>query len=262
MKYISLLLFVFFSCSVFAQDIFISSASGTVNMLSGNSTTAVMKGNKILKTSTLQLKDNSTAMIVDTKGRSVYLKTAGNYTYNELVKMLGKGKEDDIVKGYVQMLMKNMFTHGDAGQTSVTTAVHRGIDLMMRPEDYSIIITEDPVLVWLGPRSKVWMKLTVSDSSHVLIDSIFKQPSGALRSCRLPLDTFKAGMAYKWKAEISPTREVSDRYFHFLVANKADSNAIRKDIKKIQANPNFREMRKDLMEYVYTKWEMYYRRRK
>jgi hypothetical protein len=262
MKYRLLLLFTLLSFSVYSQDMFISSSSGTVNILSGNSTTAAKKGSKILKVSTLQLKENSTAMVVDTKGRSVYLKAAGSYTYSALTKMLGKVKEDDLLKGYAQMLMKNMFSHDDAGQTSVTTAVHRGIDPMMRPGDYSIIINDALTFEWFGPRSKVWMKLIISDSTHVLVDTLFTEPSGTIRHCKIPLELFKAATAYKWKAEISPNREASDHYFHFLIADKADSNAIRKDIQNIQTNPNYKEMKRDLMQYVYTKWEMYYRRRK
>jgi len=262
MKYSLLILFTFFSCSLFAQDILISSASGNVNILSGNTSVAARKGFKISATSTLQVKDNSTAMVVDTKGRSVYLKTAGNYTYKSLQQMLAKGKEDDLVKGYVDMLLKNMFTHGETGQTSVTTAVHRGMDLMMKPDDYAIVLNYDPTLYWLGPSSRSWMKVTVSDSTDVILDSVFKPFGSALRQYKVPLDKFKPGHAYFWKAELSPVKDTSDRYFHFLVADNADSSAILKDIKVMQANPNYKSMKHELLQYLYTKWDMYYRKKK
>lgn len=254
-----LFIFILFFCnSAFAQDIFISSVSPGVNILSGNTSVAAKKGNKISNNSTLQLKDNGTCMIVDTKGRSVYLKSAGNYTYKSLNEMLSKRKEDDLVKGYVDMLLKNMFTHGDAGQTSVTTAVHRGRDLMKIPNDYTIVMGGVITLRWTPPTPKSWVRLVLRDDKGKIIDSVFKASGTTINSYRIPDGTLKAGIAYMWKSELFPERQHSDIYFHLLFADKADEDKIKKDVAQINKGSYDKNTRGELWKYLYFKWEKYY----
>jgi hypothetical protein len=259
MKYKLLFILLCAFSSAFAQDILISSASGPVSILTGNSTVAAKKGSQITKTSTLQLKEKATCMIVDTKGRSVYLKSAGNYTYQAIQQFLAKGKEDDLLKGYANLLVKNLFSHGDEGQTSVTTAVHRGNDLMKLPGDNTMLDGGTLTFRWTPPTPKSWVRLTISDRSGVVIDTLFKSDGRQVSTYPVPVSRFKTGMSYTWKAELSPVNKRSGNVYHFLIMDKADMPKLNKEASQLNRKVLDKATRKDLWQYIYTKWENYYK---
>jgi hypothetical protein len=260
MKYISIVLFVFLSASSFAQtNLKISFVEGTVNILSGNSVVPAHKGSRISKNSTIQLKERSLCMILDTNGRSVQLKEAGNYTFDNISKLISSSKEDHTLSGLYKYLKDNLLaSHHSDDRSGIVAGVYRGVDLMEMPFDFSILFGGDIVITWKSPSAKGKVRLTIKDSMNKAVDSVFKPSGKPTNSFTLSTKMLKSGNSYEWKAELTPTRQPLNSYHHFLVADKADETEIQKDLKILQNKKYDKKIIDDLRKDIFLKWKAYY----
>jgi hypothetical protein len=259
MKYIFLFLFISAYASSFSQgNLKISFVEGSVIILSGNSSVPAHKGTVLTKISTVQLKERSLCMVLDTAGRSVQLKEAGSYTYQDIFKLMATSKEDHTLSGLYKYLKDNFLATNEADKSGIIAGVYRGVTLMKMPSDYAILFGGDIVIEWKSPSAKGKVKLTIRDNMNKAVDSVFNPSGKAANSFTLSTQRLKAGVAYEWKAELTPMRQKVNSYYHFLIAGKANEREIRDDLKILQNKKYDKRVIDDLRRDIFMKWKEYY----
>lgn len=246
------------AASVSAQkNLVVYHITGTVNILTADKPTPAKRGAILTKNNFLQLKQGSDCMLIEEKGRSLQVTSAGTYSFEMLQKMMTNAGNAGVTQKFFSYVYENLFTGKKEDRLSITPVVFRGNDLMKTPPDNTIIISDAFTVVWKNPSGKMWAHLVVMDSADkIIIDTVIKQ--SASLQIDIAQNNLQRGNIYKWKVEESGTRQHSENYFHFLIAEKNDRKQILKDLKLLQDNKMSNSFKVEMQQDIFLKWKQYY----
>ena len=254
--YITLSL-ILIAVSVSAQkNLVLYHVTGNINMITNNKATAAKRGDILAKNNSLQIKQGATCMLIEGKGKSLQVNTAGNYTFDALQKMMTTAGNTGVTQKFFSYVYENLFDkHGE--KLSVTPVVFRGDELMKIPSDNTIIISDAFTMGWKKPAGKIPVRISIwNNNDDKILDTVLRM------STSLPVDitknNFSPGTVYKWKAEESDTHQPKERYLHFFIADKKNRKDILKDIKLLQDKKLTNELRQQMKQDIFQKWKEYY----
>jgi hypothetical protein len=252
-----ILFFLFIAISVYAQKNFVVyHVAGNVNTITNNKAAAAKRGDIITKNNSLQVKQGANCMLIEEKGRSLQVITAGTYTFEALQKMMLNIGKAGVTQKFFSYVYDNLFEkHGE--KLSVTPVVFRGDELMKTPFDNTIIISDAFTVTWKKPAGKIPVRLfVVSDKAGEVMDTVVRNATSLIVD--IAKNNFLPGTVYKWKAEEFGTRQPKEKYFYFLIAEKKDRKEILKEIKGLQDRKLTNELRQQLQQDIFKKWEEFY----
>ena len=253
-----ILIFVLIAASLSAQkNLVVYHVAGDVNVISGNNTSTAKRGDVLIKNTSLQIKQGSSCMLIEEKGKSLQIAAAGNYTFEMLQKMMLNTRKEGVTQKFFSYVYENLFSgkHGD--KLSVTPVVFRGEELMRTPPDNTIIISDAFTLGWKKPAGKIPVHITISNNSDErIIDPILKSTTSL--QFDITKKGFQPGTIYKWKAEELGTREPKDIFFNFLIPKISDRKHILNDLKLLQDKNLSPELKRQMQQDIFLKWKQFY----
>lgn len=237
------------------KNLVVYHVTGNVNIIAGNKVAAAKRGDILTKNTSLQVKQSAGCMLIEEKGKSLQVNTAGTYTFEALQKMMADAGNTGVTQKFFSYVYENMFEkHGD--KLSVTPVVFRGEDLMKTPADNTIIISDAFTLGW-KPSGKIPVHVSIwNNKDEKIFDTVLK--SSTSLQVDITKNNFLPGTVYKWKAEESGTRQPKEKYFYFLIAEKKDRKHILKDIKLLQDKKLTKDLRLQLQQDIFDKWKEFY----
>lgn len=254
-KYLFLLL-VLAGTAVAQKNIAVYYVTGSANIITANKVTPAKRGDVIAKNYLLQLDKNAGCMLIDEKGRSLQVSTAGTYSLATLHKMMTDAGKKGVSQKFFSYVYDNLFSAKKADQLSITPVVFRGEKLMRSPADYTLIISDLLVLGWKRSAGNTSYHLVVKGAQPIgLLDTLIKKST----SLQLNLaEHFLPGNMYLWKVEEAGIREPKENYYHFLIAQKADRKKILKDLKMLQDKGLGNELKMQMQQDIFRKWAQEY----
>jgi len=231
--------------------------TGTVNIITNDKPVAAKRGAILTKNNFLQLKQGADCMLIEEKGRSLQVTSAGTYSFEMLQKMMANAGNAGVTQKFFSYVYENLFTGKKEDRLSVTPVVFRGDELMKTPFDNTIIISDAFTLGWKNPTGKIWAHLIIKDSTDkIIIDTVIKQSTSL--QINIAENNLQSGNIYKWKVEESGTRQQLEKYFHFLLAKKNDRKQILKDLKLLQNKNMSNNLKLEMQQDIFLKWKQYY----
>lgn len=256
-KYLLLLFVLTVACASAQKNLVVYHIGGNVNIVTGNKSTVAKRGDILTKNNSLQLSQGADCMLIEQKGKSLQVSTAGTYTFDALQKMMLNAGNAGVTQKFFSYVYQNLFSSKKEDNLSVTPVVFRGYELMKTPSDNTIIISDAFTLGWKKPSAKMWVHLIIKNNTdETMVDSVFKKSTSLdINSLK---NSFVPGNFYKWKAEESGTRKTSEKYFYFLIAEKNDRKQILKDLKLLQDKNISNDLKAQLQEDIFQKWKQHY----
>jgi hypothetical protein len=256
-KYL-LLFFVLIAASASAQkNLVVYHVTGNVNIVSGNRSSVAKRGDILTKKNSLQVKQGADCMLIDEKGKSLQVNSAGTYTFDVLQKMMSNAGNTGVTQKFFSYVYDNLFSGKKGDKLSITPVVFRGDELMKTPADNIIIISDAFTLGWKNPSGKIWGHVIIKDSADkIIVDTVIKR--SASLQINIAENNLQSGYIYKWKVEESGTRQHTENYFHFLIAGKNDRKQILKDLKLLQDKNMSNNLKLEMQQDIFLKWEQYY----
>lgn len=256
-KYL-ILFFVLIVASVSAQkNLVIYHVTGNVNIVTGNKSSVAKRGDILIKNNSLQVKQGADCMLIEEKGRSLQVNSAGSYTFETLQKMMSNPGNTGVTQKFFSYVYENLFSGKKGDKLSATPVVFRGDELMKTPSDNTIIISDAFILEWKKPAGKIPVHLTIwNNADEKIFDTILNRSTSL--QVDLTKNNFLPGIVYKWKTEESDTRQSKEKYFYFLIAEKNDRRQILKDIKLLQNKSMSNELKDQMQQDIFLKWKQYY----
>jgi hypothetical protein len=238
------------------KNLVVYHVTGNVNIVAAGKTATAKRGDILTKNNSLQVKQGADCMLIEEKGKSLQVATAGMYTFEVLQKMMTNAGNTGVTQKFFSYVYENLFEkHGD--KLSVTPVVFRGEELMRTPADNTIIISDAFTIGWKKPAGKTPVHLWVlNDKDEKVIDTVLKNSTSL--AVAITKNNFLPGTIYKWKAEESGTRQPKEKYFYFLIAEKKDRKQILKDIKLLQDKKLTNDLKLQLQQDIFSKWEQFY----
>jgi hypothetical protein len=196
--------------------------TGRANLLAGNTISVAKRGNLIAKNNSLQLDKNSDCMLIDDKGRSVQVNTAGVFTFEALQKMMADAGKTGVTQKFFSYVYENLFSSKKNDQLAITPVVFRGEKRMKNPSDYTIIISDAATLSWKKSAGSTTVHMVIKDiGGNRFMDTLIKKSKSL--QLNLAEGNFLPGAVYEWKVEEAGSRSPKENYFHFLLAKTADT---------------------------------------
>ncbi len=246
------------AASVSAQkNLVVYHITGNVNIVAGDKITAAKRGDVLTKNNSLQLKQGTDCMLIAEKGGSLQVNTAGTFPFEMLQKMIANAGTAGVTQKFFSYVYDNMFSGKKADKLSVMPVVFRGDGLMKTPADNTIIISDAFTLGWKNPSGKIWGHVIIKDSADkIIVDTVIKR--SASLQINIAENNLQSGNIYKWKVEESGTRQHTENYFHFLIAEKNDRKQILKDLKLLQNRNMSNNLKLEMQKDIFLKWKQYY----
>ena len=242
------------------KNLVVYHTTGNVSIVTGNKSATAKRGDILTKNNSLQLSQGADCMLIEEKGKSLQISTAGTYTFDALQKMMLNAGNAGVTQKFFSYVYQNLFSSKKADNLSVTPVVFRGYELMKTPYNNTIIISDAFTLGWKKPSGKIWVHLVVKDSSDkMIVDTVVKQ-SASLEISSIK-NNFVPGNFYKWKAEESGTPKPTEKYFYFLIAEKNDRKQILNDLKLLQDKNISNDLKVQMQQDIFQKWKQYYSRK-
>ena len=256
-KYL-ILLFILTAVAASAQKtLVVYHITGNVNIVTGNKSAAAKRGDIFTKNNSLQLSPGTDCMLIEEKGRSLQVNTAGTYTFEALQKMMVNAGNSGVTQKFFSYVYQNLFSEKKGDNLSVTPVVFRGDELMKIPFDNTIIISDAFTLGWKKPGGRIPVHLIIKDSTEkIILDALLKQVASI--EINIAQSNFLAGNIYKWKIEESDTRQHKEKYFYFLIGKKGDHRLILKDLKLLQDKNISNDLKLEMQQDIFQKWKQYY----
>ena len=104
-------------------------------------------------------------MLIEEKGRSLQVSSAGTYTFEMLQKMMANAGNAGVTQKFFSYVYENLFAGKKEDKLSVTPVVFRGDELMKTPADNIIIISDAFTLGWKKPFRENLGALVIKDSA-------------------------------------------------------------------------------------------------
>ena len=256
-KYL-ILLFILTAVAASAQkNLVVYHITGNVNIVTGNKSVAAKRGDIFTKNNSLQLSPGTDCMLIEEKGRSLQVNTAGTYTFEALQKMMVNAGNSGVTQKFFSYVYQNLFSEKKGDNLSVTPVVFRGDELMKIPFDNTIIISDAFTLGWKKPGGRIPVHLIIKENTEkIILDTLLKQVASI--EINIAQSNFLAGNIYKWKIEESDTRQHKEKYFYFLIGEKSDRRKILNDLKLLQDKNISNDLKLEMQQDIFQKWKQYY----
>lgn len=239
------------------KNLVVYHVTGNVNIVSGNRSSVAKRGDILTKKNSLQVKQGADCMLIDEKGKSLQVNSAGTYTFDVLQKMMSNAGNTGVTQKFFSYVYDNLFSGKKGDKLSITPVVFRGDELMKIPADNTIIISDAFTLGWKKPAGKIPVHLTIwNNADEKIFDTVLNH--GISLQVDLTKNNFLPGNLYQWKTEESDTHQSKEKYFHFLIAEKNDRKQILKDLKLLQDKNMSNNLKLEMQQDIFLKWEQYY----
>jgi hypothetical protein len=244
------------SIAAIAQSNFvIYHVNGTVNLLNGNQVSKAERGKSITKNSLLDVKLNSSAMLIDSIGKSLLVNKPGKYSFSNLVQLLKNAGKENVAKEFYAYIYKNFKKDKKPEEQRITAMVQRGHPMMNAPLDSMIITTDEVKFSWTKISKIITARLIIQDhAGTVLLDTTIKNPTSYTAQVGRLL---QPGKSYRWKVDEADTNQPSEYFFNFLIAEKKDLTAVQTQqamIKSVKTLSAKRVMQQEIFEYWLNKY--------
>lgn len=239
------------------KNLVIYHVSGTVNIITNDKGSPAVRGSAVKKNNYLQLKQNSTCMLIAAGGKSLQLSDAGTYSFQNLQELFSKEKTNEVTKKFFGYVYDNFFSSNKSEPLAITPVVFRGEKLMLLPSDNSIIISDAVTFTWRKPVIKTPVRLTIRDNAQkIIIDSVIRKAN----SLQINFSEFGINpkQVYEWKIEESDTHQPKNYFLHFLVAGKTQAKKIMLDLKLLQDKKISSNLRQQMGQDIFEKWKTFY----
>lgn len=196
-------------------------------------------------------------MLIDDKGRSLQVNTAGIFTFDGLHKMMADAGKTGVTQKFFSYVYENLFASKKDDRLSITPVVFRGEKLMKSPSDYTIIISDAVALNWKKSAGSTTVHLVMKDNvGNRFMDTLLKKSTSL--QLNLAEVNFLPGVVCEWKVEEAGTRSPKENYFHFMIAKKEDRKKILNDLKLLQITGFSNELKLQVQQDIYQKWAQRY----
>lgn len=231
--------------------------SGKVFVIANGQQVVAVRGSKITKSSSLEVKQSASCMVLESSGRSAKVKSPGVYTYETLQQMIAKGGNDDVSAKFFKYVYDGLFAAKSSENLGITPVVFRGDELMKTPADNTIVVGDAITFTWRMPVSKIPVRLVVhDDANRILVDTILKKTNSF--QTYLSSTNLSPGHSYEWKVEEFDTRQPKEHYFHFLIAEKNDAKKILKDMNLLRDKELSAKLKQQMQGDIFNKWMNFY----
>ena len=208
----------------------------------------------------LLLSSKADVMLIQNDGKSILLREAGNFSFQQIKSRFSKLKETGVTSAFFTYVFEK-FLKGEENETKqkITGVVFRGNELMQTPEDSSFAMIQPVILTWKTKQPAIPHKIIVHVNGSVYDTIVRQQLKFTIPAHWFAIATSKAKLV-RWKCYPADSKQadaIAARLF--LVPASDDADIIQQQLKQLRMNYKndqslLRLMERDLLE----RWiEMY-----
>jgi hypothetical protein len=202
----------------------------------------------------LFLSSKADVMLIQNDGKSILLKEAGNFSFQQIKSRFSKLKETGVTSAFFTYVFEK-FLKGEENETKqkITGVVFRGNELMQSPADSSFVIAEPVTLSWKTKQPSIPHKISITCNGITYDTLLRKRVQFSVPTYWVQPSATK-GKLIRWKCYPADSKQ-ADAFasWLFLVPASNDATVIQHQLKQLRMNykedPSLlKMMERDLLE--------------